>query len=102
MEASRVETYDVDIVIMCTGFKNDFAWLKGVTIGWNYRNWFNNYTPLATRTNLRTSVGLDPTKEESLLVLKCSAVTMVKFVRARNRCPVTGREKPKLTEKVAE
>jgi len=45
VEASRVETYDVDVVIMCTGFKNDFAWLKGVTIDWNCRNWFKNCIP---------------------------------------------------------
>ena len=45
VEASRVETYDVDVVIMCTGFKNDFVWLKGVTIDWNCRNWFKNCIP---------------------------------------------------------
>lgn len=45
VEASRVESYDVDVVIMCTGFKNDFEWLKGVHIDWNCRSWFKNCIP---------------------------------------------------------
>jgi dimethylaniline monooxygenase (N-oxide forming) len=39
------ETYEPDVIIMCTGFKTEFEWLKGVNVDWNCRNWFKNSIP---------------------------------------------------------
>jgi len=42
MDSRYQETREIDIIIHCTGFKNDFSWLKGVKFEWNPRSWFKN------------------------------------------------------------
>jgi len=43
-DPNHKEELDIDVIIMCTGFKTDFAWLD-VDIDWNARTWFKNCIP---------------------------------------------------------
>mmetsp|Transcript_25930 Transcript_25930/g.54785 ORF Transcript_25930/g.54785 Transcript_25930/m.54785 type:complete len:577 (-) Transcript_25930:163-1893(-) len=49
--SSHQETYEADIIVMCTGFKTNFDWLD-VEIDWNPRTWFKNCIPIGYEDKL--------------------------------------------------
>lgn len=87
MDPSHKEVYHADVIIMCTGFKTDFAWLDA-DIDYNARTWFKNCIPPGYEDKLaflgwtRPHQGAIPACSEMLARYLCLLYTGQKFLPA--------------------